>query len=265
MVDEKEGVVGRVLQCGHAVRAGASDPRVDGIVRHLKLDLKVAVVSLLEGQQDLAVEERLFAVLWVLEELLSERSAGGLVESFNDAVVERVVVLLRHQSRKFRECFRPVPVRDSHPSSHLAHHLLQDSDVQAMPLREAGHAVMAAGNGLAAQLAQAWVAVPFGEFLVGRGGESLLHLAESVAQALRLGCRQRVDVLTNSHTRHCVGHLVSGSTLTPRMTAISQSIATPEQRTYINSLEHLNTEHDKKHSVDCNIRTTNVHQTIATP
>ena len=208
MVDEEEGIVGREFQRGHAVRASTSDPRVDGVVNDLKLHLEVAVVSLLEGQHDLAVEERLVAVLRVSEELWSGRSAGGLVNRFNNAVVERVVLFFRHQSRKFREGLRPVPVGDSHPGSLLAHHHLQGSDVEAMPLREAGHAVVAAGDGLAAELAFARVSVPGGEVLVGDGGVALLHVAESFAQALRLCRRKRVDVLANSRIFHCVSRLV---------------------------------------------------------
>ena len=212
MVDEEEGVVGREFQRGHAITASTSDPRVDGVVNNLKLHLEVAVVSLLEGQHDLAVEERLVALLRVSEELGSGRSGGGLVDRFNNAVVERVVIFFRHQSRKFVEGFRPVPVGDSHPGSLLAHHHLQGSDVEAMPLREAGHAVVAAGDGLAVELALTGMSVPGGEVLVGDGGVALLHLVESIAQAPHLCRGQCVDVLANSQTRHCRRCLVSGST-----------------------------------------------------
>ena len=204
MVDEEDRVVRREFQRGHAVRAGASDPRVDGVVNDLKLHLEVAIVSLLEGQHDLAVEERLIAVLRVSEELGSGRSAGGLVDRVDHTVVERVVILFGYQSRKFREGLRPVPVGDSHPRSRLAHHHLQGSDVEAMPLREAGHAVVAAGDGLAVELALTGMSVPGGEVLVGDGGVAFLHVAESIAQALRLFRRQRVDVLANSGGRYCV-------------------------------------------------------------
>lgn len=210
-MDEEEGVVGRILQCGHAVGAGASDPRVDGVVNHLKLHLEVAIVSLLEGQQDLAVEEGLMAVLGVSEELRSRRSAGGLVNSLDDAVVERVVLLFRHQSRQFREGLCPVPVGDSHSCSHVGHYHFQGPYVESMPLRETGHAVMAAGNGVAILLAQARVAMPGGQCLVGERCVSLLHVAESVAQAFRLGRRQCVNVLANSHAGHRVGSVVSSS------------------------------------------------------
>ena len=212
MVDEEEGVVGREFQRGHAVGASTSDPRVDGVVNDLKLHLEVAVVSLLEGQHDLAVEERLIAVFRVSEELGSGRSGGGLVDRFNNAVVERVVIFFRHQSRKFVEGFRPVPVGDSHPGSLLAHHHLQGSDVEAMPLREAGHAVVATGDGLAVELALTGMSVPGGEVLVGDGGVALLHVAESFAQALRLCRRQRVDVLANIITSHCVLRIATHNT-----------------------------------------------------
>ena len=181
MVDEEEGVVRSVLQRGHAVRTGASHPRVDGVVNHLKLHLEVAVVPLLEGQHDLAIEERLVAVLGVSEELGSGRSAGGLVDRVDHAVVERVVLLLRQQSRKFREGLRPVPVGDSHSGSQVAHHHLQGSDVETMPLREAGHAVVAAGDGVAVELAQAGVAVPFSELLVAHGGLTVHKSLEGVS------------------------------------------------------------------------------------
>ena len=251
MVDEEEGIVGREFQRGHAVTAGASDPRVDGVVNDLKLHLEIAVVSLLEGQHDLAVEERLVALLRVSEELGSGRSAGGLVNRFNNAVVERVVLLLRHQSRKFREGLRPVPVGDSHQGSHLAHHHLQGSDVEAMPLREAGHAVVAAGDGLAVELAFTGVSVPGGEVLVGDGGVALLHVVKSIAQALRLCLGQRVDVLANSHTRHSV-LMVNVSICTTSVTHINQPITTPEPLTY-GQRQHLHNQRDTHQSADHNI------------
>ena len=202
VVDEEEGVVRRIFQRGHAVRTGASNPRMDGVVNHLKLHLEVAVVPLREGQHDLAIEERLVAVLGVSEELGSWRSAGGLVDRVDHAVVERIVFLLRQQSRKFREGLRPVPVGDSHTGSHVAHHHLQGSDVETMPLREAGHAVVAAGDGVAVELAEAGVAVPRCQLLVGDWGVSFLDVAEGVSQTLRFSRRQRVDVLADPHARH---------------------------------------------------------------
>ena len=175
---------------------------MDGVVNHLKLHLEVAVVPLLEGQHDLAIEERLVAVLGVSEELGSGRSAGGLVDRVDHAVVERVVFLLRQQSRKFREGLRPVPVGDSHSGSQVAHHHLQGSDVETMPLREAGHAVVAAGDGVAVELAEAGVAVPRSQLLVRDWGVSFLDVAEGVSQTLRFSRRQRVDVLADPHARH---------------------------------------------------------------
>ena len=98
VVDEEDGVVGGVLQCGHAIGAGAADPGVDGVVRHLKLHLKVTVVTLLKGQQHLAVEERLLALFWISEQLGTWGAAGRHVLRGDEAVVEWVVLFLCYQT-----------------------------------------------------------------------------------------------------------------------------------------------------------------------
>ena len=57
MVQVEDGVEGAVVERGHGVGREATDQEVDGVVHDLELNLKVAVVRLLEGQQH-GVEER---------------------------------------------------------------------------------------------------------------------------------------------------------------------------------------------------------------
>ena len=53
MVNVEERIISRVLQCRKSIRRLSSNPRVDSVVDHLKLYLKVTVVALFKGQQNL--------------------------------------------------------------------------------------------------------------------------------------------------------------------------------------------------------------------
>ena len=57
MVQVEDGVEGAVVERGQGIGCEAAHQEVDGVVDNLELNLKVAVVGLLEGQQH-GVEER---------------------------------------------------------------------------------------------------------------------------------------------------------------------------------------------------------------
>ena len=70
MVQEEDGVEGAVVERGHGVGREATDQEVDGVVHDLHLNLKVAVVRLLEGQQHGVEEGRVVAKGRVLGQIV---------------------------------------------------------------------------------------------------------------------------------------------------------------------------------------------------
>ncbi len=70
MVQVEDGVEGAVVERGHGVGREATDQEVDGVVHDLHLNLKVAVVRLLEGQQHGVEEGRVITEKRVLGQIV---------------------------------------------------------------------------------------------------------------------------------------------------------------------------------------------------
>ena len=70
MVQVEDGVEGAVVKRGHGVGRKATDQEVDGVVHDLHLNLKVAVVRLLEGQQHGVEEGRVITERRVLGQIV---------------------------------------------------------------------------------------------------------------------------------------------------------------------------------------------------
>ena len=70
VVQVEDGVEGAVVKRGHGVGREATDQEVDGVVHDLHLNLKVAVVRLLEGQQHGVEEGRVITERRVLGQIV---------------------------------------------------------------------------------------------------------------------------------------------------------------------------------------------------
>ena len=90
-----DGVVGGVLQRGQGVLLPPAYQVVDGVVGHLELNLKVAVVGLLQGQENIVEEHRVLPVVGQFAELglmIADRvPVDGLDEASGKGVDDHLV------------------------------------------------------------------------------------------------------------------------------------------------------------------------------
>ena len=95
VVHEEDGVVGGVLQRGQGVLLPPAYQVVDGVVGHLELNLKVAVVGLLQGQENIVEEHRVLPVVGQFVELgltIADRvPVDGLDEASGKGVDDHLV------------------------------------------------------------------------------------------------------------------------------------------------------------------------------
>ena len=122
VVQEEDGVVGRVAKRRHGVHLAPADQNVDVVMHDLELDFEVAEVRLLECKHHFVRQVGQLAEVGGFEKFGSTEIAARLV-SIHHGVMQRVghglaglgvlVVLLRQDAGQLRHGQRPVPIRQT--------------------------------------------------------------------------------------------------------------------------------------------------------